>query len=116
MASSTRPLIWKEDTASSVAAATEIEISVPVRGLLVRVEMTLDSGSGSTIAPVAGVVTNPAGKFGQVISIAAAARVDEVPVTGIPYHAADGILYLRPVPDAGADNVVSYRIFIEKTV
>jgi len=116
MASSTRPIIFKTATTSAVAAATEVQVSVPLRGLIVGIEATLDAGTATTIAPVAGVVTNPAGAFGQVFSIAAAARIHEVPLAGIPYHAADGILYFRPVPDAAADNVVSWKIWIEKTV
>lgn len=90
---------------------SEAEISdarLPRQFRIYRQTTVLASGSGSTIDPILGRITNPAGIDVLCENGTAAAAVDNVAVTPIPCYTADpdGKLYHRSRPDSGTNNVV----------
>lgn len=103
--------------ATSVAAATVTSLSnVPTRGYIIRFHANLASGTGTTVAPVLSQDSAVSANIDQIMSISAAAHVDEVPSMAIPYVAelVSGVptLYVKFTPDAGTDNAVDYAIDI----
>lgn len=93
------------------ASTSEAEISdarLPRQFRIYRQATVLASGSGSTIDPILGRITNPSGLDVLCENGTAAAAVDNVAITPIPcYNAdADGKLYHRSRPDSGTNNVV----------
>jgi len=98
---------------ASVAATTEVEITgLPVYGRIMLLRESLVSGTGTTIDPVLGTATNPATSVLLENDTAAAAVVLQPAGGPVPYYAAGGSLFYRPVPDAGADNVTAAEILI----
>jgi hypothetical protein len=84
---------------------------LPVIGSIMRVESSLESGTGTTVAPITASADTFAGR--DVITAAtAAAVVDENLVEGIPYALTDGKFYHQATPDAGTDNVIKTRYLI----
>ena len=99
--------------ATSVAAGTIVSIEdVPTRGYILRFHVNLASGSGATVAPVLSEDASVASGIKEVVSHTAIAHVDSTPSSPIPYVATGTTLYLKPVPNAGSDNVVDYAIDI----
>lgn len=106
-------------TATSVAAATEIEIDIGrecyVR--IVRLRMKRSAGTAATFSPGIGVATGWstntvdqvwASGAGAVAALYDEARTDRWCKTDV-----NGKLWLRPIPDIGADNTFSWVLFVE---
>ena len=103
-----------EITETSVGASTEVAIPVNItRGRIVRQICVLTSGSGSTVDPIIGIATNPAGVNVVIENGTGAATVDNQYAGGITFSAT-GTLYHRSKPDSGSDNAVSttYHIVV----
>jgi hypothetical protein len=102
-------------SATGVAAATEIAMSVPPRGVIKRVRVSKTSGTATTLTVE---VLEAAGGTGTdvAISYSAAASVDNE--ESIFYSVSEsspgaGILYVKVTPDAGSNAVIA-RLDIEK--
>ena len=98
--------------------ATEATITgLPIKGEVRFVAAQLVSGTGTTIDPVIGHITNPgASALTKIIeNDTAAAGINVVSTKPIPYYDEDGTLFYRSICDAGADNVVSVRIYISSS-
>lgn len=104
---------------TSVAAATEVEVVLATHGLptVGRIHARicqLTSGTGTTIDPIVGDVTNPSSGAGwKMENATAAASTHEVPVVPIPYAGISSFFH-RSVPDTGSDNAVTTLYYIEK--
>lgn len=80
-----------------------------------RVDLTKSAGTAATFNPRLGPATAPTGHNGGILVLAAAAAspisqgggVGSVVTTD-----ADGKLYWRSTPDAGADNTVTVKIWL----
>ena len=102
-------------SATGVAAATEIAMSVPPRGVIKRVRVSKTAGTATTLAVK---VLEAAGGTGADIAIqySAAASVDNE--ESIFYSVSEsspgvGTLYVEVTPDAGSNTVIA-RLDIEK--
>jgi hypothetical protein len=92
------------------SATSEATINgVPPKGSVRGQKAQLISGTGTTIDPVLGSATNPAGSALTTIlsNGTAAAAINNVANPAIPYYDSDGSLFHRSVCDAGADNTVT---------
>lgn len=92
---------------ATIALATE---GLPTVGRIWAQIASLDSGTGTTIDPILGDVTDPATGAWKVENDTAAALIHNQAATAIRYSATT--LYHRSVPDAGTDNVVTTRYYI----
>jgi len=73
----------------------------------------LTAGSGSTVDPVLGNVTDPATGAWRLENGTAGAQVFNYVADGIPYSfPAGGSFYERPVPDSGSDNAITTRYLL----
>ena len=86
------------------------------RGVLLRATCVLTAGTGPSVDPVLGTVTDP-GASANAASVVyangtAAATVDYVPSTPIPFHTSTGELFHRSVPSGGSDNAITTKYFI----
>ena len=101
---------------SSSGAATEVTIAgVPRTGFITRIHAVKTGGTAAHIQPVLGRATNPSGSINQILLVAASSgiHIDEVPAEKIPYSSdASGNLFMRLQPDAGADNNISWELYI----
>ena len=97
---------------TEAGAATEYILDlVPTEGTITLFTATLTSGTGTTIAPKAGLATGwSASTQDEVFTRSAAAHHNAQDV--VRYTALNGKLYIRSVCDAGSDNAVSTRITI----
>ena len=113
---STLPVYARSNgSATGVAAATEIAMSVPPRGVIKRVRVSKTSGLATTLAVE---VLEAAGGTGAdvAISYSAAASVDneESIFYSVPESSPGvGNLYVKVTPDAGSNAVIA-RLDIEK--
>ena len=106
-------------TATSVAAATEIEIDIGrecyVR--IVRLRMKRSAGTAANFSPGIGIVTgwtvNTVDQVWASASGAVGALYDEARTDRWCKTDVNGKLWLRPIPDAGADNTFSWVLFVE---
>lgn len=107
---------------TSQTSSSELTLQFGARGeiaygAITRIRCLLVSGSGATIDPIMGYATDPgsAGKSYRIFENGtAAADIDVVPVTPIPFRTdSDGKCYLRPICNAGSDNVVYVEIHYE---
>ena len=74
--------------------------------------VSLISGTATTINPIMGSATNPAGIDLIVSNATAASSVNNIASPAIPFVASAN-LFVRSKPDAGADNVIySQYIFL----
>lgn len=105
--------------ATSVTASSDVQIvigdgTLPVRIWRVKVKQT--GGSAATFTPrvfkAAGAAVDSIDQEFVGTSATAASIFDAV-AQADTITDASGKLYLRPGPDAGADNVYAYEVFIE---
>lgn len=112
----TLPVYARTDgSATGVAAATEIAMAVPPRGVIKRVRVSKTAGTATTLTVE---VLEAAGGTGAdvAISYSAAASVDneESIFYSVPESSPGvGNLYVKVTPDAGSNTVIA-RLDIEK--
>ena len=102
---------------TNTTATEEVSLAgLPATGRIIRQVTCLISGTGTTVDPIIGTVTDPglAANAVQVVleNDTAAASTDNQPVGGACYHTPDGTLFYRSVMDAAADNTVNVRLLI----
>jgi len=88
---------------------------LPAMGRIVRYVADLTAGTGTTLDPVVGTVTDPASTPASVVleNGTAADPIDLQPADGGAYYAPTGILYGRNVVnDATADHAITTKILI----
>jgi len=66
----------------------------------------LTSGTASTVDPIVGIATNPAGFNVVIENGTAAATIDNSYAGGITFSSS-GSLFQRSKPDAGSDNAIT---------
>lgn len=106
-------------SATNVGAATDITVQVanearPVR--LFRVKLKHTAGSAAHITPlILKAAAAAAGSINQewAGSKTGVANLFDVETVVDTELDATGALYLRPVPDVGADNAISWELYIE---
>ena len=101
-------LIEETDAAASSEATIE---GIPSYGRVVRQVCHHSSGTGSTVDPILGISTNPAGADVVVENDTAGGTVDNY-VDGASYYASGATLYHRSNVNSGTDNVVTTRYLI----
>lgn len=106
---------------TEAASASEATIQLPFfAGRIVKVISHLTAGTGTTVNPVIGTATNPAGSEADtVLSIApasAAAAINAVTDPPPPFLTSDGQLYHRARVDAAADNSISTIYYIQRGI
>jgi hypothetical protein len=101
---------------SEVASSSEADVIALgfTKGRILRQTCVLMSGTGTTVDPVIGIATNPAGANIALENGTAAATVDNQVAGGATFFATTGNLYHRSNPDAGTDNtiVTTYHILV----
>lgn len=101
-------------TETDCGAGDEATISLGFsKGRVIKQASALTSGDASTVNPVLGTASNPAGNDIVVSNVTAADPVaNVVSGGGMPFDCT-GVLYHRSKPDAGANNVIEsvYYIF-----
>jgi|13_taG_2_1085334.scaffolds.fasta_scaffold50692_2 hypothetical protein len=99
------------------ANAEAIISGVPEKGYITRIHAVKTAGSAAHIQPVVGTATNPEGTLAQILLVAASSgiHIDEVPTEPIPFSSGSK-LFIRPKPDAAADNAISIELFIEPAI
>ena len=98
---------------TSVGTATELEIPLGItRGRLLRIIADKTAGSASTIDPILGIATNPAGSNVVFEQGTAAATIDNQIVGGATFSTSTGSLFYRPKPDSGSDNAITTHLHI----
>jgi len=106
-------LLIEETDAAATSEAAITEGDIPPHGVVTRQECQLDSGTGTTVDPVLGVVTNPAGDDVTVANDSAASSVSNLQSGGAPFLCRSASnLFHRSNPDAGTDNVITTRYTI----
>jgi len=108
-------------TETDADATAEVAVQLPfLSGRILKVTGALSAGTGTTIRPVIGVVTNPAGIDADTIlsidAASAAASINAVTDPPPPWATADGILYHRSRVDAGADNAITTVYYIQRGI
>lgn len=106
-------------TATNVAAGTDITVQVanearPVR--LFRVKVKHTGGTAANVTPAIYKVAGAAlGSINQefVGSRTAVASLFDVETLVDTTLDASGALYLRPTPDAGADNAIAWEVYVQ---
>jgi hypothetical protein len=105
------------DIAETGATATDESVitGLPSQGRIIRQICIHTAGTATTVDPVLGSATNPAGAGKDLImeNATAAATVDNMPSPAIPYYSSTGTLYHRSVSNgASTDNSHTVRYFI----
>lgn len=97
------------------SATTEFTLTgVPDYGYVIRSASQLTAGSGSTVDPVLGRATAPAGITLITANDTAAASVDNIQTEGVPYTTLTaGTLFGRSVCGSATDNAVTTLIYIK---
>jgi|TARA_R110001583_G_scaffold57046_8_gene171541 hypothetical protein len=100
---------------TEAATASETAITgVPDFGVVIRQVCQLTAGSGSTVDPVLGTVTNPAGATLVVANGTAAAICDNLQAGGVPYKTVTAnTLYHRSVVSGSTDNAITTIYYIQ---
>jgi len=101
---------------TEASGTTEATITgLPVKGVVRSQISQLVSGTATTIDPVLGHLTDPATSALKTIleNDTAAAKINNVATSPIPYYDTDGTLFHRSVCSAGSDNTVSTRYYIQ---
>lgn len=83
--------------------------NLPLRGRFVSRRFRKTSGSGATMQPILGEVTDPGTTLERLLgqtATAAASGFDQADPP-VPYNALNGALYHREAFDAGADNAAT---------
>jgi len=106
-------------TETDAEATSEVEIDLAALGLpqfgrIITQVCHLTSGAGSTVDPVLGNVTNPSTATWQIQNDAAAARVQNVPATGIPYCSLITSMFHRSNVDSGTNNSITSAYYFIK--
>lgn len=116
------PVVFNETqfatgTASSVAAATEIELAVADSQHTVevlRVKLRHTSGAAATFTPrIHSATGGAAGAISQEFAASSTAVADlcDVEAAGVICQTdTSGKLYLLPVPNTGSDNMFAYTV------
>lgn len=108
-------------TETGASSTSEVELTIallgkplPVKGRIVRVISKRSAGTGTTIQPTIGTVTNPSGTTirYEATATAVATTIDDQPTAPPTYRLVGSSLFHRLRPDAGADNdaVTVYHI------
>jgi hypothetical protein len=105
-----------DETEAAAASEAEIDLAaegLPFTGRIVARQIALIGGTGTTVSPLIGSVTDPATNSLFLFSFGgtAAATVREQPTKPIVYYSA-GSLFHRSVVDAAADNVIRTVYYI----
>ena len=101
---------------TEASGTTEATITgLPVKGVVRSQIAQLVSGTATTIDPVLGHLTDPATSALKTIleNDTAAAKINNVATSPIPYYDTDGTLFHRSVCSAGSANTVSTRYYIQ---
>jgi hypothetical protein len=93
------------ETGAGAASETEIPLGI-ARGRILRMTTVLTSGTASTVDPIVGIATNPAGFNVVIENGTAAATIDNSYAGGITFSSS-GSLFQRSKPDAGSDNAIT---------
>lgn len=106
-------------TETNAGASDEVELTtvdnpasdrtkLPAKGRVLSQRCQLVSGTGTTVDPVLGRVTNPASNASYSIAenATAAASVINLADPPIVYSSTGNKLFHRSVPDAGSDNTI----------
>lgn len=102
---------------TNTTATEEVTLAgLPSTGRVIRQVTCLIAGSGTTVDPIIGTITDPGAAANAVQVVlendTAAASTDNQPVGGACYHTLDGTLFYRSVMDAAADNTVDVHLLI----
>ncbi len=93
------------ETGAGAASETEIPLGI-ARGRILLMTTVLTSGTASTVDPIVGIATNPAGFNVVIENGTAAATIDNSYAGGITFSSS-GSLFQRSKPDAGSDNAIT---------
>ncbi len=103
-----------EITETDAEATSEFEIvDLPSSGRILRYTAVLEAGAGTTVDPIVGSATNPAGITVILENGTAAATVDVTPEPPTYYFSES--LFVRNKVDAGTNNTISTRILLRAT-
>lgn len=95
------------------AAASEATINLGVQHFRIHRQLVaLTAGTGTTIDPVIGTDSNPAGNSLLLANGDPAAAVDNSLTGGVACYDPNGTLFHRSQPSAGTDNAVSTTYLI----
>lgn len=98
---------------TSVGASSEFEIdNIPEIGSIVLFQAELVSGTGTTLQPEIGSVTSWTDDTDDEVDVVDTALAWHNIHTTTHYYAPGNSLFVRPVPDAGSDNVVAFKVGI----
>jgi len=106
-----RYIITIQENECGVASEATVT-NVPDAARLLKQVTHLQSGTATTVDPVIGFTTNPAGLSVLAQNDVAAASVNNISDPPNPFNCTTGILYHRSNPDAGADNVIFTRYLL----
>ena len=106
---------------TEAASSSEATVQLPfVSGRVLKIVSELTAGTGTTVRPILGTATDPAGSAADtIVSIAAAsaaAALNAVTDPAPPFLTTDGALYHRARVDAGADNSISTTYYIQRGI
>jgi len=108
-------LITISETELAAASETTLALGYFPSGKwkIARIKDLLVSGSGATIAPVFGTATDPtSGTVAYVGTSGVAAASHDTTNSGAGFVGDGATLYWRSVPNAGADNVASTKLYL----
>lgn len=111
-----RYLVTISETEGAATSEAQINWLRKVNLRLLRADLTETSGTATTYHPRIGPATAPDGFNGGVL-VKAAATAPPISVEGalgsVLTTSDAGLLYWRSTPDAGADNVVTVKLWFE---
>ena len=105
-------------TGGDQASGDEITITVPIKGRIHKFSMSLISGAGTTIQPILRRIAQASADAEDVVieASAAAARFNpgasDLGANGVPYHSANGTLFIENQVDSDTDNVLKGELII----
>ena len=110
-----RRCLLVEVAETELAAASEYELAMGrlPSGMwkLVRYTLVETSGTAATYAPIFGAATNPTAATSAYVGTLAAAGSQDSTNSGVGWVGSGSSLFVRSVPNAGADNVVTTRLY-----
>lgn len=102
---------------NSTDEATIASNDLPRQCRVLRQTSTLSAGTGVTVDPILGRLTNPSGLAVIIENGAPAITIDNAPVGGVPAYTGGTYpysLFHRSRPNAGADNVITTEYLIRE--
>lgn len=95
------------ETATASTSESEIPFYLPFFGTMLAQRAYLSAGTGTTVDPILGTTTAPAGIEIVAENDTAAATVSNAPTGGVPFYTSTGSLFHRSRPDSASDNTVA---------